>query len=68
MARKPTNQGKAWTSGQESQLKKLARGNTPTGLMGYRLGRSQASVQSKAQELGVSLHPTNKSPYNRRGK
>lgn len=65
---KPANQGKAWTSTQEAQLKKLAKGNTPSPLIGYKLGRTPAAVQSKAQELNVSLKPVNKSPYNRRGK
>lgn len=65
MAKKPANQGKAWTSTQKSQLKKLARGDTPTRLMAYKLGRTPAAVQAKAQELNVSLKPINKSPYNR---
>lgn len=65
MAKKPTNQGKVWTRVQESQLKKLAKGNTPTRLMAYRLGRTPKAVQSKAQELDISLKPVNKSPYNR---
>lgn len=65
---KPTNQGKAWTPTQESRLRSLAKGNTPTPLIGYKLGRTPAAVQSKAQDLKVSLHPTNKSPYNRRAK
>jgi hypothetical protein len=62
---KPANQGKTWTPAQESQLKKLAKGNTPTPLIGYKLGRTPAAVQSKAQDLNVSLKPVNKSPYNR---
>lgn len=65
---KPVNQGKAWTPVQEAQLKKLAKGNTPSPLIGYKLGRTPAAIQSKAQELNVSLKPVNKSPYNRRGK
>ena len=68
MAKKPKNQGKPWTSIQESQLKKLAKGNTPTPLIGYKLGRTSGAVQSKAQELNVSLKPINKSPYNRHKK
>lgn len=60
------NAGKAWTPAQERQLRELARGNTPTGVMSLKLGRSQNAVRSKAGELGVSLKPTNKSPYNRR--
>lgn len=62
---KPANQGKAWTSTQESQLRKLAKGDTPTRLMAYKLGRTPTAVQSKAQDLNVSLRPINKSPYNR---
>lgn len=65
MAKKPANQGKQWTSAQETQLKLLAKGNTPTPLIGYKLGRTPTAVQSKAQELGISLKPINKSPYNR---
>lgn len=65
MAKTPTNQNKSWTSSQESQLRKLARGNTPTGLIAYDLGRSTGSIRSKASDMGVSLKPTNKSPYNR---
>lgn len=65
---KPVNQGKAWTSAQETKLKQLARGNTPSRLIAYKLGRSAAAIQAKAQDLNVSLKPINKSPYNRRGK
>lgn len=60
------NSGKKWTSGDERKLKDLARGNTPTGLIAHKLGRSKNGVQSKASDLGISLKPTNKSPYNRR--
>lgn len=66
MASKPKNQGEEWTSEQEKTLVKLARGNTPTPLIAYKEGRSVASIYGKAQEMGVSLDPTNKSPYNRR--
>lgn len=65
---KPANQGKAWTPAQEAQLKKLAKRNTPSPLIGYKLGRTPAAVQSKAQDLNISLKPVNKSPYNRRAK
>lgn len=65
---KPTNYGKSWTPAQEQQLKSLARGNTPTRVMGLKLGRTPAAVQAKASELGVSLKPTNQSPYGPRNK
>ena len=61
----PKNQGKAWKA-QEPELRKLARGNTPTRVIGLKLGRSEDAVRSKAADLGVSLKPTNQSPYNRR--
>ena len=60
------NSGKHWTSDEENKLFTLALGNTPTGLIGLKLGRPTAGVRAKAQELGVSLKPTNQSPYNRR--
>lgn len=66
MAKKPSNHGKPWTPSQEQQLEQLAKENTPTRVMGLKLGRTEDSVQSKAGELGVSLKPTNQSPYNRR--
>jgi hypothetical protein len=33
-----------------------------------KLGRTDGAVRSKAQNLGVSLNPPNRSPYNRRTK
>lgn len=66
MAKSTRNSGKQWSSADEKQLRDLAKGNTPTGVVGLKLGRSEAAVRSKASELGVSLKPTNQSPYNRR--
>lgn len=62
---KPINQGKEWTREQVNKLKKLVKGNTPTRLLAYKLGRTPIAVQSKAQILNISLKPVNKSPYNR---
>jgi hypothetical protein len=64
----PKNSGKEWSRSDEGQLRDLARGNTPTRLIGLKLGRSEDAVRSKASELDVSLKPTNQSPYNRRKK
>ncbi len=60
------NAGTSWTPAQERQLRDLARGNTPTGVVSLKLGRTPAAVRSKAADLGVSLKPVNRSPYNRR--
>lgn len=46
----------------------LASKNTPTRVIGLKLGRSEAAIYSKASEQGVSLKPTNQSPYGTKGK
>lgn len=66
MAKSTRNSGKPWTPAQIKQLRKLAQGNTPTRVIGLKLGRTAAAVQKKASEKGISLKPTNQSPYNRR--
>ena len=65
MVRQPKNHGKSWTSGDVRQLRQLARENTPTRVMGLKLGRTPDAIQQKASTEGVSLKPTNQSPYNR---
>jgi len=57
--------GKPWTQAQVQQLKTLAAGNTPTRVIGLKMGRSESAVQSKAASEHISLKPTNQSPYNR---
>jgi len=66
MAKKPANHRKKWTPSQKTQLRKLARGNTPTRVIGLKMRRTPESIRSKAHDLKVSLKPTNQSPYNRR--
>jgi len=66
MAYYKRNAGKQWTSNDISQLKELAKQNTPTRVMGLKLGRSEDAVRSKANDEGISLKPTNQSPYNKR--
>jgi hypothetical protein len=68
MSKKPTNHNKPWTPAADAQLKKLASENTPTRVIGLKTGRTPSAVQSRASETGVSLKPTNQSPYNRRKK
>jgi len=62
------NAGKHWTPTEEKKLTQLAKQNTPTRVIGLKLGRPAGGVQSKAQELKVSLRPPNQSPYNRKKK
>lgn len=60
------NSGKQWTEAQVQQLKSLASGNTPTRVIGLKMGRTESAVQSKATSEHISLKPTNQSPYNRK--
>jgi hypothetical protein len=63
MAKAPSNHGKSWTPSDVKQLKTEAAHNTPTRVLGLHLGRTPAAVQGKASEIGLSLKPTNQSPY-----
>jgi len=65
VAKTPPKSGKHWTGSEVQQLQKLAAQNTPTRVIGLKLGRSEDAVYSKASEQGVPLKPTNQSPYNR---
>jgi hypothetical protein len=68
MSKSKRNSGKQWTSSDRRQLRQLARQNTPTRVIGLKLGRTPGAVSSMASEIGVSLKPTNQRPYNRRKK
>jgi len=63
MAMYNRNAGKHWQPSEEKALRQMARGNTPTRVIGLELGRPESGVRAKATELGVSLKPTNQSPY-----
>lgn len=60
------NNNKNWSAGDVRELRRLARENTPTRVIGLKLGRSEISVRGKAQREGISLKPANRSPYSRR--
>jgi hypothetical protein len=60
------NQGNSWSAREVGELKKLAKGNTPTGVISLKLGRTPIAIRGKAQREGISLMPANRSPYNRR--
>ena len=66
MSKSNRNSGKPWSRKEVADLKDLARRNTPTRVIGLKLGRSEDAVRSKAGEKGISLKPTNQSPYNKR--
>lgn len=62
----PKNNGKPWTAAQVQQLETMAKGNTPTRVIALKMQRTPSAVQNKASIEGISLKPTNQSPYNRR--
>lgn len=68
MAKTPKNHGKQWSSQDIKQLGILADQNTPTRVIGLKMGRTENSVRRVASKNGISLKPTNQSPYNRRKK
>ncbi len=66
MAKSTRNSGKQWTRQDVAGLRKLVKQNTPTRVIGLKLGRTEGAVYHKASEEDISLKPTNQSPYNRR--
>jgi hypothetical protein len=66
MAKYNRNSGKPWSSSEVSKLSELAKGNTPTRVIGLKLGRTPAAVSTKASQERISLDPPNRSPYNRK--
>lgn len=66
MATPPKNHRASWTPAQDRQLQRLADQNTPTRVMGLKMGRTEDAVRSHAADIGVSLKPTNQSPYGTR--
>jgi len=66
MAKYNRNSGKPWTPSEVSKLRELAAENTPTRVIGLKLGRTPAAVGTKASDENISLKPTNQTPYNRK--
>jgi hypothetical protein len=63
MSKSTRNSGKAWTSQAKQQVRQLAKQNTPTPVIGLKVGRTPAAIYKIASEIGVSLKPTNQRPY-----
>jgi hypothetical protein len=66
MSKSTRNTGKRWTPSDVKTLKELAKANTPTRVIGLKLGRTEQAIYSKAAQTSTSLAPTNQSPYNRK--
>lgn len=63
MSKSTRNSGKAWSGIEVKSLEGLAAKNTPTRVIGLKLGRTPDAIYSKAAEHSISLKPTNQSPY-----
>jgi len=63
MPKSTRNTGKPWGKDDLKQLRSLAKGNTPTRVIGLKLGRSEGAVYAQAARHKISLAPTNRSPY-----
>lgn len=63
MSKYTRNSGKSWTKTDVSQLRTLAKENTPTRVIGLKLGRTEDSVRTKASDSSISLKPVNQRPY-----
>lgn len=66
MAKTTRNSGTRWTPSQRAELARLAQQNTPTRVIGLKLGRTEDAIYAQASKLDISLAPTNQSPYSRR--
>ena len=66
MSKRVKNTGSQWTEEEVKELRALAKNSAPTRVIGLKLGRTENSVRSKASQKGISLKPTNQSPYGRK--
>lgn len=63
MSKSTRNSGKPWTGAEVKELRQLAKQNTPTRVIGLKIGRTENAVRTKASDENISLKPTNQSPY-----
>jgi hypothetical protein len=66
MSKSTRNLGKPWSPAEVRRLSEFASQNTPTRIIGLKLGRTEGAVYNKASEQRIPLKPTNQSPYNRK--
>lgn len=63
MTKTPPNHGKPITKAVVTQVRDLAKHNTPTRVIGLKVGRTEGSVRNIAADNNISLKPTNQAPY-----
>ncbi len=66
MSKSTRNSGKPWSSSEVRQIRQLANQNTPTRVIGLKLGRTEDAIRNRASQESISLKPTNQSPYGRK--
>ncbi len=66
MAKEPPKHRQPWTPADVKQVRDLAKSNTPTRVIALKTQRTEGAIRTKAADEGISLKPTNQSPYNRR--
>jgi hypothetical protein len=66
MSKSTRNSGKKWSRADVSRLRQFAKANTPTRVIGFKLGRTEGAIRTKAGQQRISLKPTNQSPYGTR--
>ena len=57
MTKSTRNTGKPWSNQDVAQLKKLAKGNTPTRVMGLKLGRTEMLFTARRPSKISALNP-----------
>ncbi len=57
-----------WSTGEVREFKALIKDNTPTRVIALKLQRTEAAIRGKANQLDLSLKPTNQSPRTPRKK
>ena len=68
MSKSTRSTGKPYPAADVKQIQQLAKQNTPTRVIGLKMGRTPEAIQQKASQENISLKPTNQAPYNRRAK
>ena len=62
------NMRQPWSASDVRMVRQLLRDNTPTRVIGLKLGRTEIAIRGLAQRKGISLKPANQSPHSRRTK
>jgi hypothetical protein len=60
------NNDRPWSKDDLKALKTLVAENTPTRVIGLKLGRTEDSIYGRAKKDGLSLKPANRSPRDRK--